>query len=102
MDMPHSQYEVLTHFLISICALIRKRTFADKGAFWTKHLRSTKVLEEKDESHWLTGGIASESTVSNLFKSVPVIDADVAASEQVVEKGTAGLTALVNRLVDLF
>ena len=47
----------------------------------------------------LTGGIASgKSTVSNLFKisGVPVIDADVVA-RQVVEKGTAGLTALVNR-----
>ncbi len=35
----------------------------------------------------------------NLFKisGVPVIDADVVA-KQVVEKGTAGLTALVNRL----
>ena len=46
----------------------------------------------------LTGGIASgKSTVSNLFKisGVPVIDADVVA-RQVVEKGTAGLTALVN------
>ena len=47
----------------------------------------------------LTGGIASgKSTVSNLFKisGVPVIDADDVA-RQVVEKGTAGLTALVNR-----
>lgn len=47
----------------------------------------------------LTGGIASgKSTVSNLFKisGVPVIDADLVA-RQVVEKGTAGLTALVNR-----
>ena len=48
----------------------------------------------------LTGGIASgKSTVSNLFKisGVPVIDADLVA-RQVVEKGTVGLTALVNRL----
>ena len=47
----------------------------------------------------LTGGIASgKTTVSNLFKisGVPVIDADLVA-RQVVEKGTAGLTALVNR-----
>ena len=47
----------------------------------------------------LTGGIASgKSTVSNLFKisGVPVIDADVVA-RQVVEKGSVGLTALVNR-----
>lgn len=47
----------------------------------------------------LTGGIASgKSTVSNLFKisGVPVIDADLVA-RQVVEKGTDGLTALVNR-----
>ena len=47
----------------------------------------------------LTGGIASgKTTVSNLFKisGVPVIDADLVA-RQVVEKGTVGLTALVNR-----
>ena len=47
----------------------------------------------------LTGGIASgKTTVSNLFKisGVPVIDADLVA-RQVVEKGTDGLTALVNR-----
>ena len=47
----------------------------------------------------LTGGIASgKTTVSNLFKisGVPVIDADLVA-RQVVERGTAGLTALVNR-----
>ena len=47
----------------------------------------------------LTGGIASgKTTVSNLFKisGVPVIDADRVA-RQVVEKGTVGLTALVNR-----
>ena len=47
----------------------------------------------------LTGGIASgKSTVSNLFKisGVPVIDADLVA-RQVVEKGTVGLSALVNR-----
>ena len=47
----------------------------------------------------LTGGIASgKTTVSNLFKisGVPVIDADFVA-RQVVEKGTVGLTALVNR-----
>lgn len=46
----------------------------------------------------LTGGIASgKTTVSNLFKisGVPVIDADLVA-RQVVEKGTDGLTALVN------
>ena len=46
----------------------------------------------------LTGGIASgKTTVSNLFKvsGVPVIDADLVA-RQVVEKGTVGLTALVN------
>ena len=47
----------------------------------------------------LTGGIASgKTTVSNLFKisGVPVIDADLVA-RQVVEKGTVGLSALVNR-----
>ena len=47
----------------------------------------------------LTGGIASgKTTVSNLFKisGVPVIDADLVA-RQVVEKGTIGLSALVNR-----
>lgn len=47
----------------------------------------------------LTGGIASgKTTVSNLFKisGVSVIDADLVA-RQVVEKGTDGLTALVNR-----
>ena len=47
----------------------------------------------------LTGGIASgKTTVSNLFKisGVPVIDADLVA-RQVVEKGTVGLTALVDR-----
>ena len=47
----------------------------------------------------LSGCIASgKTTVSNLFKisGVPVIDADLVA-RQVVEKGTAGLTALVNR-----
>ena len=47
----------------------------------------------------LTGGIASgKTTVSNLFKisGVPVIDADLVA-RQVVEKGTDGLTTLVNR-----
>ena len=47
----------------------------------------------------LTGGIASgKTTVSNLFKvsGVPVIDADLVA-RQVVEKGTVGLTALVNQ-----
>lgn len=47
----------------------------------------------------LTGGIASgKTTVSNLFKisGVPVIDADLVA-RQVVEKGTDGLIALVNR-----
>ena len=47
----------------------------------------------------LTGGIASgKTTVSNLFKisGVPVIDADLVA-RQVVEKGSVGLTALVNR-----
>ena len=47
----------------------------------------------------LTGGIASgKTTVSNLFKisGVPVIDADL-VSRQVVEKGTVGLSALVNR-----
>lgn len=52
----------------------------------------------------LTGGIASgKTTVSNLFKisGVPVIDADLVA-RQVVEKGTAGLTALVNRFGEDF
>ena len=47
----------------------------------------------------LTGGIASgKTTVSNLFKisGVQVIDADLVA-RQVVEKGTVGLSALVNR-----
>ena len=47
----------------------------------------------------LTGGIASgKTTVSNLFKisGVPVIDADLVA-RKVVEKGTVGLKALVNR-----
>lgn len=47
----------------------------------------------------LTGGIASgKTTVSNLFKisGVPVIDADLVA-RQVVEKGTVGLSVLVNR-----
>ena len=47
----------------------------------------------------LTGGIASgKTTVSNLFKisGVTVIDADLVA-RQVVEKGTVGLSALVNR-----
>lgn len=47
----------------------------------------------------LTGGIASgKTTVSNLFKisGMPVIDADLVA-RQVVEKGTVGLSALVNR-----
>ena len=52
----------------------------------------------------LTGGIASgKTTVSNLFKisGVPVIYADLVA-RQVVEKGTVGLSALVQIYVKTY